>query len=444
MASQNVERQAVEPSLTMARDSATAFHAPPGPEVTEKRELELEPPPDGGLQAWLQVLAGHLVVINTWGYMNSYGIFQPYYVEAFGRTASDISWVGSVEIFLVFFVGTFSGRVMDAGYFRPCIFAGMCMLVFGVFMTSLSSRYWHLLLAQGLCQGIGNGLLFCPIIALVSTYFRARRALAISLQASGAATGGMVFPAIAQSLLPRLGFGWTVRIMGFVILFNSAAAFALARTRVPPRKTGAPWIEWAAFREAPYALFSLGTFLTLWGTYYAYYYVRPYARDVLGVDEYTSFSYLLLLNGIGVPARVIPALIADRYVGPVNIFIPTIFFAGVLLFCWIAVDTVPSMWAFVAIFGYFGGGVQALFPASLSSLTSDLSKIGVRIGMVFSIVSVASLSGPPIAGALIRGGSGRPDYLQAQVFGGVVMICGSLFVAAARTSKVGWKLRARM
>lgn len=24
------------------------------------------PPPDGGLRAWLQVLMGHLVIINTW------------------------------------------------------------------------------------------------------------------------------------------------------------------------------------------------------------------------------------------------------------------------------------------------------------------------------------------------------------------------------------------
>ena len=32
--------------------------------------------PDGGLKAWTQALMGHLVVFNTWGYINSFGVFQ--------------------------------------------------------------------------------------------------------------------------------------------------------------------------------------------------------------------------------------------------------------------------------------------------------------------------------------------------------------------------------
>ena len=64
----------------------------------------------------------------------------------------------------------------------------MFLLVFGVFMTSISTQFWHLVLAQGICQGLGNGLLFCPMIALISTYFKKNRAFAISMQAIGAAT----------------------------------------------------------------------------------------------------------------------------------------------------------------------------------------------------------------------------------------------------------------
>lgn len=69
------------------------------------------PPPDGGLKAWTQALSGHLIVCNTWGYIVSFGVFQTYYVGALGHPPSDISWVGSVQIFLLFFIGTFSGRV---------------------------------------------------------------------------------------------------------------------------------------------------------------------------------------------------------------------------------------------------------------------------------------------------------------------------------------------
>ncbi len=51
------------------------------------------PPPDGGLAAWTQVLMGHLIIFNTWGYINSFGVFQTFYVGMLGHPPADISWV---------------------------------------------------------------------------------------------------------------------------------------------------------------------------------------------------------------------------------------------------------------------------------------------------------------------------------------------------------------
>jgi MFS family permease len=235
------------------------------------------PPPDGGFRAWLQVAMGHLVVFNTWGYINSFGIFQQYYSEKLNRPPADISWIGSLQILLVYFIGTFSGRAIDAGYYRPVLASGLILQILGVFMTSFSNQYWQLILAQGVCQGLGNGLLFCPTIALLSTYFAKKRTVAISCAACGAATGGMVFPAMAKQLLGPIGFPWTVRCMGFVVLANAVFIFAFARTRIPPRKTG-PFFELEAFKELSYVLFAAGTFLCFMSVYFAYYYVGIHLR----------------------------------------------------------------------------------------------------------------------------------------------------------------------
>ena len=230
------------------------------------------PPPNGGPVAWLQVLAAHLVVFNTWGYANSFGIFQAYYVSSLSLPASTISWIGSVQVFLIFLIGSVSGRAFDSGYYRPFLWFGCAMQILAVFMTSLCTKYWQVFLAQGVCQGLGNGLVFCPTIASVSTYFTTKRTIAISTAATGAATGGIVFPVIAEKLLPRIGFPWTVRIMGFVVLVNAAIVVSTTRTRLPPRKSGRV-IDFAAFREPPYLLFTISMFFTLWATYFAYYYV---------------------------------------------------------------------------------------------------------------------------------------------------------------------------
>ena len=399
------------------------------------------PPPDGGLQAWLQVLSGHLITFNLWGYISSYGVFQSYYVAALQRPPSDISWVGSIQLWLLFFTGAFSGRATDAGYFKFAYVAGSLLFLLGVFMTSLCTRYWQFFLAQGLCQGIGIGLIFCPLTALLATYFSRHRALAMAAVASGTSTGGLVYPAMVERLLPTIGFAWTVRAIGFVMLIIQIVGLFLTRPRLPPRKSG-PLIEWAAFREPTYAFFTAELFLIFWGLFFAFYYVSSYAKDIIHVSSADSTNLLLLMNGIGIPGRLFPAYFADAYTGPLNLFIISAFGAGILVYCWIGVSSHSGMYAFCAVYGFCSATILGLFPSTLSSLTGDPRKQGVRMGMVFGIVGFACLSGPPIAGALVQRAGG--GYLYAQAFAGTVIFVGCGLVLTARIAKTGTKIWAKV
>lgn len=140
---------------------------------------------------------------------------------------------------------------------------------------------------------------------------------------------------------------------------------------------------------------------------------------------------LYIINGLGIPGRIIPALVADRYFGGIlNIYITFGIIAGILLYCWIAVKTYGGMIAFIVCYGLIGGGVQGTALSSLPMLTTDLSKMGVRSGMVLSIVAFACLTGPPLAGALIERDNG--SYTYACAWGGTSLILGSVFVMGAR------------
>ena len=250
------------------------------------------PPPDGGRLAWTQVFMGHLVLINGWGYLSSFGLFQSYSTSTRDVSPSAISWIGSIQIFLVYLIGTFSGRALDAGRYHGTVRLGSFLQVLSIFMTSISSQYWQLFLAQGVCKGIGDGLVFCPTVSLVATYFSKKRSLAMACTASGGAVGGIIFPLIARQCLEPLGFGWTVRIMGFVVLFNSVLVVLLARVRLPPRKAG-PLVEWTAFKEPAYSLFCVGMFFNLWAVYFAYFYVSTASTPSLDV-AYISLDQCLL------------------------------------------------------------------------------------------------------------------------------------------------------
>ncbi|KAI9814286.1 MAG: hypothetical protein M1832_005926 [Thelocarpon impressellum] len=383
----------------------------------------------------------HLVIFNSWGYINSFGVFQTYYVGSLGRSPSDISWVGSVQIFLLYFIATLSGRLTDAGYFRFTFFVGSVMQLLGVFMTSLASKYWQLFLAQGVCSGIGNGLVFCPALTILSTYFSSNRSLAISIAATGSATGGVVFPVIVRQLLPRIGFSWTLRALGFVMLAVVVVTNALMRPRLPPRRTG-PLVEWTALKELPYVLFSVGMFLVFWGLYFAFYYVGSFGRDMIRLDQKDSISLLLIMNGVGVFGRLIPGYLANRCFGPLNCLIPVVMGAGLLMFCWIAVHERVGLIIFAVVYGFFGAGIQGLFTATIPSLTKDMRMAGVRMGMVLTMVSFACLTGAPIAGALLQRRNG--SYLYAQIFAGSILTIGCLTLAGARIAETGPKFRQRM
>ncbi|KAE8395389.1 hypothetical protein BDV23DRAFT_194938 [Aspergillus alliaceus] len=139
-------------------------------------------PADGGFVVWYLVALDDFVISSTWGYINDFGVFHTYYTETLGHPSSGISWIRSIPIFLLFFIGTFSGQATDAGYSKATLILGRCWSV---------------------GQGIGCRLMFCPTIVLIPTYFAKKRSIAMGIVASRSETGGLVFPALGiRTLIP--------------------------------------------------------------------------------------------------------------------------------------------------------------------------------------------------------------------------------------------------
>jgi hypothetical protein len=156
------------------------------------------PPPNGGGIAWLQVVAGHFMYFVTWGLITSFGIFQSHYEEVFDASHSTISWIGTVQIFTLLLLGTISGRASDAGFVHEAVLIGSLLIVTRMFMLSLSTKYYQVFLSQGICVGIGMGILYMPRISVPSSYFLKKKPFAVAIIASGAGTGGLVYPVMVQ------------------------------------------------------------------------------------------------------------------------------------------------------------------------------------------------------------------------------------------------------
>lgn len=123
--------------------------------------------------------------------MNAYGSYALYYQSELlsDRSAVDIVWVGTVQAVLIILLGVVTGPLYDRGYIRSMLASGSFLVVFGMMMTSLSTKYYQIILAQGVCVGIGSGITYVPCLAMVASAFTTKRPLAIALATSGAAIG---------------------------------------------------------------------------------------------------------------------------------------------------------------------------------------------------------------------------------------------------------------
>lgn len=56
-------------------------------------------------------------------------------------------------------------------------------------MTSFATEYWQILLAQGICVGIGSGLLGLTSVSVIPLYFAKKRMIATGIAATGSSLG---------------------------------------------------------------------------------------------------------------------------------------------------------------------------------------------------------------------------------------------------------------
>jgi MFS family permease len=132
-----------------------------------------------------------LTFLTARGIINTFGAYQNFYQVDLLRshTPSAISWIGSVQGFLLLLISAFTGPIFDAGYSRTLLSLGSFLVILGLMMTSLVKQYYQAFLAQGVCFGIGAGMIFVPSLAVVSTYFVKHRSFALGVAIAGSGFG---------------------------------------------------------------------------------------------------------------------------------------------------------------------------------------------------------------------------------------------------------------
>ncbi|POS78967.1 MFS monocarboxylate transporter [Diaporthe helianthi] len=423
-------------SVSLDRDDkeTAETHAPP-PGVPA-----MMPPPNGGTRAWLQVFGAFGVFFNTWGLLNTFGVFQTYYETGnlFVESSSNISWVGSIQAFLVLTGGLISGPLYDKGFLRVLIAAGAFLVVFGHMMLSLATQFWQVVLAQGFCIGLGAGLMFTPSVTVLQSYFSTKIGLASGIAAAGSSFGGIIYPIVLYRLVGEIGFPWSVRVIGFICLVTLIPPMVFLRQRVKSPRVRAMF-DTTAFTDGGWLLFTFGCLLGFVGLYVMLFYLSFYGLATGTADSSMAFYIVPIFNALSMFGRTLPNWLSDK-TGPLNVLIPCALICGVLVLCMQAVHNLAGYVLIAIFFGFFSGAFIALPTVVYIALTEDKSRIGTRIGMGFSLLSLGILIGGPGGGAIL---GADQDWTSTWVFGGVMLLASGVAFTILRIWRFGVKLNTK-
>ncbi|KAK7686188.1 hypothetical protein QCA50_010408 [Cerrena zonata] len=412
------------------------------------------PPVDQGRKAWTFCLCAFLLETLVWGFGFSYGIFQDYYtshppfntqspiaVAAVGTTALAIQYGEGLLLSL------FLQRYPDL--LKATMWVGLALSTICLFLSSFVSQIWSLILLQGVGFGIGGGMLYMPVINLLSEWFVQRRGLAGGIIFAGSGVGGFAFPLMVNALLGKVGFRWTLRIwaLGSAILAGLAILGINHRTPAPKFRRGQrrprfipPQMHF--LKRGVFWTFSTTTILQALSYFPVSLYIAMFTTKLS--SPLSATIVLSIFNSSGVVGQILIGHLSDIVPYPWVMFVSAMGSALSAFLLWGFADSLTRVFTFAIIFGGLSGGFSSVWPAAASDSAGRYPEQATITFTCFAFLKgIAAVIGPILSGVLLQAGQsfgnngsyGKFGFGSVELFVGSCAVAtgiGSLFVAVAR------------
>jgi MFS family permease len=325
--------------------------------------------------------------------------------------------------------------LLDRGYLKSIIAVGTTLEVLGLVLTSFFKSYWAILLSQGVCMGIGSGLLAIVPVVVLAMFFEKKRMLATGLASTGASVAGIAYTLSMRALFTSVGFAWAVRIFAAIVLATNVGAFAVMRMQQQYGSKGSKF-GLHHFKDLPYTVFVVAFTLFVASSFVPFFFIQEYALQ-LGISKDMAFNLLSIMNAANVFGRFVPNYIADRY-GGVNTLLP-LSVACIITLCLLPLaQTLTSLIVISLVYGFLSGGVIIIPGPTITDLSPSKAEIGVRLGLAYLIASFGGLLGNPLTGQIKGSGKDAVQNFNSVWFcAAAVMSVGVVALIATRWLKLG-------
>ncbi|PWN92069.1 MFS general substrate transporter [Acaromyces ingoldii] len=403
---------------------------------------------EGGLRAWGVVFGAFLANFISFGVANVDGVFLRAYLgdpsSKFNKEGSfKLSFVVGIGLGLAFVAGPFSNILTTRFGIRAPVALGVILITVAMELASISTKYWHLFLSQGVMWGLGASLIFIPSIGLPSQYFTKRRGLATGLASGGSAIGTLVLSPSLQKAIETVKIPWTFRILGFIELGLGILCVILLRPKPIDPKSSEKAVQFIAFdlsilKVRGFPLYLAYAFLQLFGYVTPVFWLPNYAHAI-GLSASQGANVITIFGGVNFLGRLLAGFVGDR-LGIMNVLASFTFMAGLLcVVCWLFARSYGVLIVFVVLWGIMTGAYWALTAPATAQIVGR-QRLGSALSFNFLMNVIPPIFASAIGSGLVQGTANMlgvdqttPDaYRYLIVWSGLVYMVSALILLAVR------------
>ncbi|XP_069776116.1 monocarboxylate transporter 13-like isoform X2 [Narcine bancroftii] len=371
--------------------------------------------PDGGW-GWMVVLAGFLNNCLLVGVARSLGVFFVHFMQYFQESSSRVSWITSIAMATQQFASPL-GSVFGKHYgSRTVVMVGGVLASVGMLAGSFAQRLLHLYLSIGLLTGIGWALVFTPTMAMISRYFKKRRALATGLAFTGVGIASFLFSPLFQFLIDEYTWRGALQVLSAIMLNLCVCAallrpitlqedlFAASNSRAGgagcwEKVTSAADLTLLARRGFLVYAFALALMTT--GYFVPYVHLVAHGKN-LGLSDYEA-AFLLSTTAISdTVARLFVGWLADlKLIRSIHMLLLWSVLTGLSLLLLPVGRTYFSLMGLGLFYGFCAGALSPLFFSTLPDIVG-IWRILNATGLLLMLLSIGGLLGPPLSGITVQ------------------------------------------
>lgn len=425
-------------------------------------------PPDGGW-GWAVVIGAFISIGFSYAFAKSITVFFKEIEGIFHATTSEVSWISSIMLAVMYGGGPISSVLVNKYGSRPVMMAGGCLSGCGLIAASFCNTVFQLYICIGVIGGMGLAFNLNPALTMIGKYFYKKRPLANGLAMAGSPVFLSTLAPLNQAFFGIFGWRGSFLILGGLLL-NCCVAGSLMRpigpkpgdTKKPGYKEalqetgksdskkgvadastdligGTPkaekrtvlgtvnkFLDLSLFKHRGFLLYLSGNVLMFFGLFTPLVFLSNYGKSKHFSNERSAFL-LSILAFVDMVARPSMGLVANtKWVRPrVQYFFAASIIANGMCHM---IAPFPSTYAgfcvYAGLFGFAFGWLSSVLFETLMDLVGP-QRFSSAVGLVTIVECCPVLLGPPVLGRLndVYG-----DYKYTYWVCGVILILAGIYL----------------